>query len=108
LKETKGPGRKDLLVKHATHAKHAKETIEMMAQDGRYGLKKRHPAKAGRRAGDAITGGVMARFYNLATKQSSTELIIFQLGADSIRRNQLPNPVVKPDGVKLWRPAEWK
>ena len=37
------------------------------------GLKKRHPAFAGRRAGDAITGGVMARSYRRATKQSSTK-----------------------------------
>ena len=41
-------------------------------------LKKRHPAFAGRRAGDAITGGVMTRFYNLASQQSSTKSAGFQ------------------------------
>lgn len=30
------------------------------------------------------------------------------IGADSIRGNQLPDPVVKPDGVKLWKPVEWR
>ena len=30
------------------------------------------------------------------------------IGADSIRQNQLPDPVVKPDGVKLWKPVEWR
>ncbi len=28
---------------------------------------------------------------------------------DRVRRqNQLPDPVVKPDGIELWRPAKWK
>ena len=40
---------------------------------------KRHPAFAGRRAGDAITGGVMAMFYNTASKQSTTKSADFQL-----------------------------
>ena len=30
------------------------------------------------------------------------------IGADSIRQNQLPDPVVKPDGIKLWKPVEWR
>lgn len=30
------------------------------------------------------------------------------IGADSIRQNQLPDPVVKPNGVKLWKPVEWR
>lgn len=45
----------------------------------RFSPKKRHPAFAGRRAGDAITGGVMAMFYNTASKQSSTKSANFQL-----------------------------
>jgi len=30
------------------------------------------------------------------------------IGENVVRQNQLPNPVVKPDGIKLWKPAEWK
>ena len=30
------------------------------------------------------------------------------IGKDAIRQNQLSDPVVKPDGVNLWKPAEWK
>jgi hypothetical protein len=40
--------------------------------------KKRHPAFAGRRAGDAITGGVMANFYKFAPNQSSTKSAFLQ------------------------------
>lgn len=45
----------------------------------RFASKKRHPAEAGRRAGDAITGGVTAGFYNPASMQSSTNLRRLQL-----------------------------
>jgi uncharacterized LabA/DUF88 family protein len=30
------------------------------------------------------------------------------IGADSIRQNQLPDPVAKPDGVRPWKPVEWR
>jgi|ERR1051325_118650 uncharacterized LabA/DUF88 family protein len=30
------------------------------------------------------------------------------IGKDAIRAHQLPNPVVKPEGVELWKPVQWK
>jgi len=30
------------------------------------------------------------------------------IGADSVRNSQLPDPVVKPDGVALHKPIEWR
>ena len=41
---------------------------------GVFTLKKRHPAFAGRRAGDAITGGVLANFCRIDPQQSSDYL----------------------------------
>jgi hypothetical protein len=65
-------------------------------------LEKRHPACAGRRAGDAIPGGVIREVLQPHDNTGKHNC------EDTVRQNQLPDPVVKPGGIALNKPVEWR